>query len=160
MTIERDLHTEPVAQLDLSEYTLVETGTSVRETVAKMRAEKHNCAFITHNGKLAGIFTDRDVLRRVVDRPDLWDHPVDEVMTHRPKFIRAEQPTGDALRIMNDFHFRNTPVLEEEALGEGGTIIGNLTHFSIIRYLADHYPESVYNLPPQPDQYAEEREGG
>ena len=155
MSVETDLHTEPVAQLDLSEYTLVESGTSVRATIAKMRAENHNCAFVTKNGKLTGIFTDRDVLRRVVDRPDLWDHPIQEVMTHQPKTIRADQPTGDALQIMNDLHFRNTPVLEED-----GDIAGNLTHFSIIRYLADHYPEAVYNLPPQPDQYAEEREGG
>jgi CBS domain-containing protein len=155
MSIEHDLHTEPIAHLDLSEYTLVESGTSVRDTIAKMRAEKHNCAFITKKGKLTGIFTDRDVLRRIVDRPDLWDHPIEEVMTHRPKTLRAGQPTGDALKIMNDLHFRNTPVLEED-----GGIAGNLTHFSIIRYLADHYPEAVYNLPPQPDVYAEEREGG
>lgn len=155
MTIETDLHTEPVAHLDLSEYTLVESGMSVRETVAKMRTEKHNCAFITEGGKLTGIFTDRDVLRRVVDRPDLWDHPIEEVMTHQPKTIHADQPTGDALRIMNDFHFRNAPILEED-----GTLAGNLTHFAIIRYLADHFPESVLNLPPQPDQYAEAREGG
>lgn len=155
MSVEHDLHTEQVAHLDLSEYTLVESGSSVRETVAKMRAERHNCAFITKSGILTGIFTDRDVLRRVVDRPDLWDHPIEEVMTHRPKFINADQPTGDALRIMHDLHFRNTPVIEED-----GTVAGNLTHFSIIRYLADHYPEAVYNLPPTPDQYAEEREGG
>ncbi|GAB4580597.1 MAG: hypothetical protein Fur0022_33390 [Anaerolineales bacterium] len=155
MTIERDLHTEPVAHLDLTEYTLVESGTSVRDTVAKMRAEKHNCAFVTEGGQLTGLFTDRDVLRRVVDRPDLWDHPIEEVMTHQPKTIHADQPTGDALRIMNDFHFRNAPILNED-----GTLVGNLTHFSIIRYLAEHYPQSVYNLPPQPDQYGEAREGG
>ncbi|HLF89473.1 MAG TPA: CBS domain-containing protein [Anaerolineales bacterium] len=155
MSVETDLHTEPVAHLDLSEYTLVESGTSVRDAIQKMRFDKRNCAFITQKGKLTGIFTDRDVLRRVVDRPDLWDHPIEEVMTHHPKAINSEQPTGDALRIMNDLHFRNTPVL-----GDDGTIAGNLTHFSIIRYLADHFPEAVYNLPPQPDLYAEEREGG
>jgi CBS domain-containing protein len=155
MSVEHDLHTEPVAHLDLSEYALVKSGTSVRDTIAQMRTEKHNCAFITKNGTLTGIFTDRDVLRRVVDRPDLWDHPIEEVMTHHPKTIHADQPTGDALRIMNDLHFRNTPVLEE-----AGTIAGNLTHFSIIRYLADHFPESVLNLPPNPDQFGETREGG
>jgi len=155
MSVEHDLHTEQVAHLDLSEYTQIESGTTVHDTVAKMRAERHNCAFITQNGKLTGLFTDRDVLRRVVDRPDLWSHPIEEVMTHHPKTIRADQPTGDALQIMNDLHFRNTPVLEED-----GTIAGNLTHFSIIRYLADHFPENVYNLPPQPDHFGEEREGG
>ena len=155
MSVETDLHTEPVTHLDLSEYTLVGSGTSVRDTVAKMRAEKHNCAFIAKNGVLTGIFTDRDILRHVVDRPDLWDHPIEEVMTHQPKTIHAGRPTGDALRIMNDFHIRNAPILEGD-----GTIAGNMTHFSIIRYLADHFPEAVYNLPPQPDLYAEEREGG
>jgi len=155
MSVETDLHTEPVAHLDLSEYTLVESGTSVRDTIAQMRDERHNCAFVTKNDKLTGIFTDRDVLRRVVDRPDLWDHPIEEVMTHRPKTLDADQPTGDALRIMNELHFRNTPILEDD-----GSIAGNLTHFSIIRYLADHFPAAVYNLPPKPDHFGEEREGG
>ncbi len=155
MSVEHDLHTEPVAHLDLSEYTLIESGTSVRDTVAQMRTERHNCAFITQHGVLTGLFTDRDVLRRVVDRPELWDHPIEEVMTHQPQILRAVQPTGDALQIMNERHFRNTPILEDD-----GTIAGNLTHFSIIRYLADHFPTEVYNLPPKPDQYAEEREGG
>jgi len=155
MSVETDLHTEQIAHLDLSEFTLVDSGTSVQDTILKMRFDKRNCAFITKDGKLTGIFTDRDVLRRVVDRPDLWDHPIEEVMTHQPKTLHADQPTGDALRIMNDLHFRNTPVLEED-----GSIAGNMTHFSIIRYLADHYPEAVYNLPPQPGVYAEEREGG
>ncbi len=155
MSIEQNLQSEPVTQLDLSEYTVVESGTSVRDTIRQMRNEKRNCAFIVKQGTLVGIFTDRDVLRRVVDHPEIWDHPIDEVMTHHPRTIRGDQPTGAGLQFMNDLHFRNTPVLDED-----GNIIGNMTYFSLIRYLADHFPTEVLNLPPDPDNYGEERHGG
>lgn len=155
MSIEHDLQAEKVTTLDLSEYTIVESGTSVRETIARMESTGHNCAFVTRNGKLTGIFTDRDVLRRVVDRPDLWDHAIDEVMTHNPHTVKASQTAGEALALMESLHFRNTPVINE-----AGEIVGNLTHFALIRYLADNFPEEVINLPPEPDQFGEDRYGG
>lgn len=155
MSIEQDLHAESVTTLDLSEYTLVESGTSVRDTIQKMEQAGVNCAFITRRGSLTGIFTDRDVVRRIVDRPDLWLHAIDEVMTHNPHTVSANQTAGDALQLMESLRFRNTPVVNDE-----GEIVGNLTHFAMIRYLADHFPEEVLNLPPDPDQYGEERFGG
>ncbi len=155
MTVEEMVHAERVTHLDLGEYVVVESGASVRDTVAKMRTENRNCAFITREGRLIGIFTDRDVLRSTVDRPEIWDHPVDEVMTHDPQTVSANQPAGDALRLMDELHFRNVPVLSED-----GEIVGNLTHFALLRFLADHFPKEVYNLPPEPDQFSEDRYGG
>lgn len=155
MSIEHDLHAEKVTTLDLSEFIVVESGTSVRGTLSKMEAAGHNCAFITREGQLVGIFTDRDVLRRVVDRPDLWDHAIDEVMTHHPHTVNASQTAGDALQLMESLHFRNTPVVNDD-----GEIVGNLNHLALIRYLAERFPEEVLNLPPEPDQFGEERFGG
>lgn len=155
MSIEQDLQTEKVIRLDLSEYTVVERGTSVQDTLQRMREERHNCAFITGDGKLLGIFTDRDVLTKVVDRPDIWSHPIEEVMTHNPKTVKANQTTGEALKMMDSLHFRNAPVLDDS-----GKIVGNLTHFSVIRYLSEAFPEEVLNLPPISDNFGENREGG
>jgi CBS domain-containing protein len=56
---------------------------------------------------------------------------------------------------MDAMHFRNAPVVNDD-----GKIVGNLTHFALIRYLADSFPEEVLNLPPTPDQFGEERFGG
>lgn len=155
MSIEHELQAEKVTTLDLTEYVVIESGTSVRETVAKMEESDHNCAFITRAGKLVGIFTDRDVLRRVVDRPDLWDHAIDEVMTHNPHTVNASQTAGEALALMEGMHFRNTPVVND-----AGELVGNLTHFALIRYLAERFPEEVLNLPPEPDHFGEDRYGG
>ena len=41
-----------------------------------------------------------------------------------------------------------------------GAVIGNLTHYAIIKYLSDHFPESIYNLPPDPEHVSKKRDGG
>lgn len=154
MSLEHDLRREQVIHLDLTGFTAVECGTSVRHTVDKMRQKGHNCAFITNGGALKGIFTDRDVLRKVVDSPETWDKPIEMVMTPNPFTVKATDPADKALALMDERHFRNVPVLNKE-----GAIVGNLTHYAIIKYLADRFPESVYNLPPDPDQVADDRAG-
>lgn len=154
MSLEYDLQQEQVIHLNLTEFTEVESSTSVRVTIEKMRQENHNCAFITRNGQLAGIFTDRDVLRKVVDVPATWEQAIDTVMTPNPFTVNLKDPADAALNLMNEKHFRNVPVLDDK-----GTVIGNLTHYAIVKYLADRFPESVYNLPPDPDRVTSNRDG-
>lgn len=154
MSLEHDLRQEQVIHLDLSEFTAVEMGTTVRETVDRMRRENHNCAFITDHGALVGIFTDRDILTKVVDVPQSWEQPIQGFMTRHPQAVSCKERADTALAMMNEKRFRNVPVLDDD-----GTIIGNLTHYAIIKYLADRFPESVYNLPPHPDRVTRNRDG-
>ena len=154
MSLEQDLQVEQVIHLDLSAFTVVEYTTSVRDTVDKMRRASHNCAFVTRSGALEGIFTDRDILRRVVGSTDVWDSAIETVMTSSPLTVKATDPANKALALMDEQHFRNVPVLNDD-----GVIVGNLTHYAIIKYLSDRFPESVYNLPPDPDQVAGDRIG-
>ncbi|MBI1882472.1 MAG: CBS domain-containing protein [Chloroflexi bacterium] len=154
MGLEYDLRQERVIHLNLTEFTEVEAGTSVRATIEKMRKDNHNCAFVTNQGNLTGIFTDRDILRRVVDAPASWDQPIETVMTPMPLTVSTNDPADTALNLMNEKHFRNVPVLDDT-----GAVIGNLTHYAIVKYLADRFPESVYNLPPEPDRVVRNRDG-
>jgi CBS domain-containing protein len=154
MSLEYDLRQEQVIHLNLTEFTEVESGTSVRATIEQMRQESHNCAFITNKGKLTGIFTDRDILRKVVDVPESWDQPIETVMTATPLTVNSSDPADAALNLMHERHFRNVPVLDDK-----GSVMGNLTHYAIIKYLADRFPESVYNLPPEPDRVVRNRDG-
>jgi len=155
-SIESQLLTEPISQLDLSDYCIVTADTSVRETVEQMRDLKQNCAIIIGKGThIAGILTDRDVLKRVVTQPETWDQPVEMVMTPAPDTIRASATTGEALNMMENGHFRNVPVVNEK-----GVIRGNVTYYAILKFLTDHFPEAVYNLPPDPTNFAQDRDGG
>jgi CBS domain-containing protein len=155
MGLEYDLRQERVMHLDLSRFTTVESDTSIRKTVKLMRKKNLGCALITRGGELIGIFTDRDVLRKVVTNPNVWDDPIDTVMSSPPFTVNINDPAEVALTLMNEKHFRNVPVL-----ADNGQVVGNLTHHALIKYLADDFPESVYNLPPEPDRVSRKRSGG
>ncbi len=154
MSLEQDLQKEQVFHLNLNNFTSVKRGTSVRETIKKMRAGQHHCAIILDEGTLAGIFTDRDILRKVADAPETWETAIDEVMTPTPISVNRTAPANTALDLMDKKHFRNVPVLDDN-----GEVVGTLTHYAIIKYLADRFPESVYNLAPDPSQAGHERDG-
>ena len=155
-SVESQLLTVPISQLDLADYCLVTADTTVRETVDQMRELRHNCAIIVGKGThIVGILTDRDVLKRVVTHPETWDQLVVTVMTEAPETIRTSATAGEALHMMEDGNFRNVPVVNDK-----GVIRGNVTYYAILRYLTDHFPEAVYNLPPDPTNFAQNRHGG
>jgi CBS domain-containing protein len=154
MNLEQHLKKEQVVHLDLHNFTSVESGTSARATIEKMRQEEQHCAIIFDNDVLVGIFTDRDILRKVVDTPETLDNPIDDLMTPSPITVSSQDPADSALDLMDKKHFRNVPVLDDD-----GKIMGNLTPYAIIKYLADRFPASVYNLPPDPDRVTKNRDG-
>lgn len=154
--VESQLLAEGVRRLDLSDFCIVTADSSIREVVEQMRERGHNCALIVgERTRLTGILTDRDVLRKVVHRPEIWDDPVSTIMTAAPQTIDQEGTAKEALRLMDQGGFRNVPVVRGN-----GAIVGNVTYFSILKFLTDHFPEAVYNLPPDPTNYADRRDGG
>jgi CBS domain-containing protein len=155
-TVESQLLAESIRQLDLSDFCMVTADTTVRDTVERMRATRQNCAIIIGKGThIVGILTDRDVLKRVVTAPETWDQPVETIMTPEPQTVSDDATTGEALHMMHEGHYRNVPVVNGR-----GVIVGNVTHYAILKLLTDHFPEAVYNLPPDPTNYASDREGG
>ncbi|MEO8610926.1 MAG: CBS domain-containing protein [Chloroflexota bacterium] len=155
-SVESQLLTVPISQLDLADYCLVTADTTVRETVEQMRDLHQNCAIIVGKGThIVGILTDRDVLKRVVTHPETWDQSVESVMTEAPDTIRQSATTGAALHMMEDGHYRNVPVVNDK-----GVIRGNVTYYAILKFLTDHFADVVYNLPPDPTNFAQDRHGG
>jgi len=155
MSLETELQKEQVSHLDLSGFSQIISGTSVQDALEKLRTDRHTVCLITDGTDLVGIFTERDALRKVVDSPEMLMQPIDMVMTRNPITISPESSAAEALQLMDANHFRNLP-----AVSEDGTIVGNMTHESVIAYLADRYPVEVLNRPPQPDRFPRKAEGG
>jgi CBS domain-containing protein len=61
---------------------------------------------------------------------------------------------GDAVKLMNEKGFRNIPLVKK------GELIGLISVFDIITYLAECYPKATMNLPPLPAQVMDTVEGG
>ncbi len=155
MSLKKELRAEKVTHLSLAGFCQVSSGTPVNEVVAQMRAAGVNVCLILKGAQLAGILTDRDVLRKIAAHPETWDQPVDEVMTADPLSVASDTAALDALLLMDEKHFRNLPVLDAD-----GAIVGNMTHQAVIKYLAGRYPTDILNLPPRPEQYPDQVEGG
>ena len=149
-----EIKTGTVGILDLRGCVLVEVDTRVRDVLREMRTHDHSTALITREGRLAGIFTERDVLKKVVFQPETLDLPVRELMTPDPVVVRPQDTILTALRMMNEGRFRDLPVVDCT-----GRILGNLTDNAIVRQLGDRLQAEVLNLPPDPNQVPKTVEG-
>ena len=90
---------------------------SVR-TAVDLMAERHiGAVLIEDGGKLVGIFTERDLLTRVVakgENPDATT--LAEVMTRHPDCLKPGDTASDALSRMNSKGYRHLPVLDGDQL--------------------------------------------
>lgn len=155
MSLESELRSERVSHMRLSGFTAVPAGTSVRDVLGRMRSEHNTVCLITAERSLAGIFTERDVLRKVVDVAGVLDGPIDAVMTAEPISVGPETSAASALQLMEQHGIRNLPVLDA-----GGQIVGSMTHMAVIEWLAGRYPVEVLNRPPEPERFPRKAEGG
>jgi len=86
---------------------------SVLVAARLMREQRVGALLVIHEGRLAGIFTERDALFRVIaeGRSPARTH-IAEVMTANPRTIAPDRPFGHALHLMHEGGFRHVPVVE------------------------------------------------
>lgn len=142
MSFFEELHNHFLHELDLSHYCEVSPRDSVASVIETMQTTNQNCALVVEQGRLAGIFTDRDVLLKVATQSEATQQPIQNVMTADPITARTDYSIAMALKVMDEHHIRNLPVLAAD-----GSLVGNFTHHAFIRYLADHFPTDIYNRP-------------
>jgi signal-transduction protein with cAMP-binding, CBS, and nucleotidyltransferase domain len=155
MEIEERIKAVEVVALGMDPPVVADASTVLRAVVRRMRDERSGCALLTRDGKLAGIFTERDLVLRVVGVEGGLDQPVSDWMTPNPDRVQQRDPVLTAIRLMRRRGYRNVPVVDE-----ADQVIGCVRHKDIVDYIAEVYPEQVLNLPPDPDQVVLEREGG
>ena len=79
-----------------------------------MKLHRIGALLVVDGGRLAGIFTERDALFRVVgEGRDPSTTRVAEVMTRDPRTIEPDRPFAHALHLMYEGGFRHVPVVED-----------------------------------------------
>jgi arabinose-5-phosphate isomerase len=89
---------------------------SVREALARDKPSGRRAGalmLVNEQGVLAGIFTDADLRRRLLQFADLLDRPVAAVMTAHPKRIRRDALASEALALLNQYRIDELPVVDE-----------------------------------------------
>jgi len=92
-------------------------GTCVSEAAALMKESNVGAVLVIEAGHLAGIFTERDAVFRVLAAGlDPQRTTLGEVMTHKPQTIAPDRPFGHALHLMFEGGYRHVPVVEHDEL--------------------------------------------
>src|SRR5271156_2205621 len=95
----------------------IEAACSVLEAARLMMEHNIGALPVLRNGELAGMFSERDIMNRVVAVGRTPGHTtVAEVMTANPRAVHADETVEECLFIMNEFGFRHLPIVEGKAL--------------------------------------------
>jgi CBS domain-containing protein len=119
-----------------------------------MRQHQVGCLLVCNGDTLLGIFTERDLMRRVLAPGRPLTLPVSACMTPNPVTVSPTAPISAAVWQMEEGGYRHLPVLDAT-----GKPVGVLSVKRIVHYLVEHYPYTVYNLPPDPGAFPLEPEG-
>jgi CBS domain-containing protein len=154
MGVQESLIQDSVSVLDYHQPILVEPSISVREVTESLRLSGRGCVLVMDQNQLIGIFTERDLLLRIMGEGLSPDIPVHQVMTKQPTTVQRTETIAQVIKTMRSGGHRHLPILDETQ-----TPVGVLSVKHIVKYLADHFPQKVYTLPPDPDHAPPTREG-
>ncbi len=92
-------------------------GQTVLETVCAMVERNIGAVPVLDNGQLVGIFSERDLMKRVVaEGRDPRTTSLAEVMTDDPLTISLNEELGNCMSVMRRNNFRHLPVCHEGKL--------------------------------------------
>jgi CBS domain-containing protein len=135
---------DPVAKLLEQKTDRVEAvtpQTSVGEAVARMNERRIGSVLVMDGDRLVGIFTERDVLTRVVPQQlDARRTPVGEVMSRNPVSIAPTRTVQEAMMVMTDTRHRHLPVVE------GGQVIGMVSIGDLTRWVVRDQERAIEDL--------------
>lgn len=151
----RLLHSFLIHQVPLSGGILLPDTVNLTEAVQAMRLNKTGCVVTTQKENVTGIFTERDLLLRIVGESVDWNAPISSFATQNPITMTEKEPLRKALFQMRKKGIRHIPIFSEQ-----GEFRGVLSIRNVIRLMAEHFPTEIMNLPPRIHAAASTREGG
>lgn len=130
------LLTDAIADLPLAPRVTATPEETVATVVRRMREERQGYAMVFEEDRLVGIFTERDVLQRIVGKgTDPEATPVGEAMTPDPTTLRPQDPPAWAMHRMVSQDFRHLPIASGASGASSGDVVGLLSIRGVLRYL-------------------------
>ncbi len=153
----KELATTKIGDIVVREALSVSESAPLLEVVQMLEKHRRGEAMVVGaDGRLLGIFTERDLVRRVRHEDHAWHAtPVGDVMTADPQTLSAEDTLAVAVRRMERGTFRRMPIVDEE-----GRPTGILSIRDVLVHLAESFPQEFLNVPPRPDRKASGPWGG
>jgi len=111
----------------------VRTGQPVREALIAMTGAKAGCvAVVEEDNTLAGILTDGDLRRHLIETPNLVELPIEEIMTRTPVTLTKDMLALEILNIYEKHNIDDLIVVDEANRVIGAVDIQDLPKLKIL----------------------------
>ena len=108
----------------------VSPKTTVLDTIRKMNQHKIGAVLVMQDGQVAGMFTERDVLRRVIgEERNPATATVDQVMTEDVICCKPETDLDEVSTIMKQKKIRHVPICDDDGKLHGMVSIGDVNAY-------------------------------
>lgn len=125
----------------------IDINCSTNEAIDLLLAHKIGAAPVIENGMLRGIFSERDVLNKILNKHvgDLDAISVEAFMIADPQTAQPEDTLNTAILYMAQGGYRHVPIVDT-----GKRPLGMVSIRDVISYLVEEFPQEVLTLPPRP----------
>lgn len=128
----RTIIEEPVSKLDLPPLLVCKAEDQVADVIEVMKSKKLGCVVVQEKQFPLGIFTERDIVMKVVSRAaDPKKLTVRGIMTSPVETVKSSDSIAFALNKMSIGGYRHVPIVDEE-----GRVTGVISVRNILQYLA------------------------
>ena len=111
--LERALATEPVSAIQAQPFVTIPPQTTVEEAMTKLVDLSIACLLVEEDGKLLGVFSERDALNKVaLEYEQVKGRPIREFMTSSPIYVFNTDSSAAALSVMAATGYRHVPVVD------------------------------------------------
>jgi CBS domain-containing protein len=153
LDVEFSLTLESVQQAAPAEALCIEPEATIRQVLERLKEQGSGVVLICRHGKLVGIFTERDALHVLAGKSDL-NAPIESAMTANPVTVGSNASIGTVIQKMASGGYRRLPTLDDQGRPSGVVEASDIVHL-----LVEHFPRTIYNLPPEPHPLTQQREG-
>jgi CBS domain-containing protein len=113
------------------EFLGVSPDTSAREVIEKMKESRVGCALVLEDGKLIGIFTERDLLNKLTGKKATSPTTaIKELMSANPETLQETDSVATAVNKMSMGRYRHIPVRK----ADGTYSVTSIKH--VLKYIA------------------------
>ncbi|MDE0556545.1 MAG: CBS domain-containing protein [Candidatus Poribacteria bacterium] len=125
----------------------IDINCSVNEAIDLLLSNNIGAAPVVEDGYLRGIFSERDVLNRILNKQvgDLDNVSVKQFMIPDPQTANPDDSLSTAVLYMARGHYRHVPIVDTENRPTGMVSIRD-----VISYLVEEFSQEVLALPPRP----------
>ncbi len=126
------LRVEDIMRTD-DRFACIEGHKSIREAIIEMTNKKSgSVAVLNEDKKLIGILTDGDLRRHLIEKPNLIELSVDQIMTKNPITLKTDMLAADVIRLYENHDVDDLIVVDDIGIAIGSVDIQDMPKLKII----------------------------